>query len=166
MTVQQILFVVISIGAVGGALGVVLSRNLFHAGLFLALSFGGVAGYYILLDAGFLAAVQLMIYVGAIAILIIFAIMVSQRVMASRQRMGNDQRWIAGLLALLLLFALVLIIGQIGLWQNVSPPAPATDTISQIGELFLGSYVLPMEVASILLLVALVGAIILARESE
>ncbi|MFQ5612457.1 MAG: NADH-quinone oxidoreductase subunit J [Anaerolineae bacterium] len=166
MTVQQVLFVVLSIGTLGGALGVVTSRNLFHAGLFLALSFSGVTGYYVLLNAGFLAAVQLMVYVGAIAILILFAIMVSQRVMSARQRASNEQVWAAALVALLLLAVLVAIILQIGPWQNASlGPAPA-GTIAEIGQLFLGSYVLPFEVASILLLVALVGAIILAREGE
>lgn len=166
MTVQQVLFIVLSLGALGGALGVVVSRNLFHAGLYLTLSLAGVAGYYVLLNAGFLAAVQLMIYVGAISILIIFAIMVSQRVMSTREPMGNEQTWVAGLLALLLLVTLVVIITQITPWQNVSPPDPPANVIAQIGELFLGSYVLPFEVASILMLVALVGAVILAREGE
>ena len=74
--VRYIVFLLLTVMTLGGALGVVVSRNLFHSALFLVLSFAGVVGYYVLLDAGFLAAVQLLIYIGAIAILILFAVIV------------------------------------------------------------------------------------------
>ena len=74
---RTVVFAILTVMTLGGGLGVVSSRNIFHSALFLVLSFAGVVGYYILLDAGFLAVVQLLIYIGAIAILILFAIMVS-----------------------------------------------------------------------------------------
>ena len=77
----QIAFWFLTACTLGGGLGVVTSKNLFHSALFLILSLFGVAGYYVLLSAGFLAVVQLLIYVGAIAILILFAIMFSRRIM-------------------------------------------------------------------------------------
>ena len=74
-------FVVVAAVTLGGALGVVLARTVFASGLFLILSFLGVAGIYVLLEAPFLAATQVLIYVGAVAVLILFAIMLTRRVM-------------------------------------------------------------------------------------
>jgi NADH:ubiquinone oxidoreductase subunit 6 (subunit J) len=151
----------------GGGLGVVSSRNLFHSALFLVLSFVGVVGYYVLLDAGFLAAVQLLIYIGAIAILILFAIMLSRGLMAQRQSQRNEQWWIAALVTLLTFVVLVVVLWQVD-WPVADEQALASPSvsISQLGQDLLGPYVIPFEVASVLLLVALVGAVILARETE
>ncbi len=80
------IFVILTIMTLGGGLGVVSSRSVFHSALFLVLSLVGVVGYYVLLDAGFLAVMQLLIYVGAIAVLILFAIMLSRGLMARRHQ--------------------------------------------------------------------------------
>ena len=93
----QFIFIILSVITLGAALAVVTSKNLFHSALFMVLSFVGVAGLYVLLEAGFLAAVQILVYVGAIAILIIFAIMLTRRLMAKdlvqRNANGASQAW-------------------------------------------------------------------------
>jgi NADH-quinone oxidoreductase subunit J len=165
--VQFVVFAVLTVITLGGALGVVTSRTLFHGALFLVLSFAGVVGYYVLLDAGFLAAVQLLIYIGAIAILILFAIMLSRGLMVQHQSQRNEQWWIAALVALLTFVVLGVVLWQVD-WPIVSREALAAPSvaISQLGQDLLGSYMIPFEVASLLLFVALVGAVILARETE
>ncbi len=156
-----IVFWVMTVFTLGGALGVVTSRNLFHAALYLILSFFGVTGYYVLLSAGFLAMVQLMVYAGAIAILILFAIMFSRRPMAHESQ-ANQQWWLSLLLALALFVVLVVVVGAVN-WP-VSDAAPAADTVTQLGVALLGSYLIPFEVVAVLLSVAMIGAIFLARE--
>ena len=165
--VRYLVFFVLSVMTLGGALGVVLSRNLFHSALLLVLSFAGVVGYYVLLDAGFLAAVQLLIYIGAIAILILFAVMLTRGLMAKHQSQSNQQWLIAALVALLIFVVLVVVLWQVE-WPVAGKQALASPnvSISQLGQELLGSYVIPFEVASVLLLVALIGAVILARETE
>jgi NADH-quinone oxidoreductase subunit J len=165
--VRYIVFFILTVMTLGGALGVVVSRNLFHSALFLVLSFAGVVGYYVLLDAGFLAAVQLLIYIGAIAILILFAVMLTRGLMAKRQSQQNQQWLIAALVALLIFVVLAVVLWQVG-WPVASEQALASPnvSVSQLGQELLGPYVIPFEVASVLLLVALIGAVILARETE
>ena len=154
-------FWVMTLFTLGGAIGVVSSKSLFHSALFLVLSFFGVAGYYILLSAGFLAMVQLMVYAGAIAILILFAIMFSRRPMAKVSQ-ANRQWWLGLPLAIVLFVVLASVVGTVN-WP-VSNAEPGAETVQQLGLAFFGSYLIPFEVVSVLLSVALVGAIILARE--
>jgi NADH:ubiquinone oxidoreductase subunit 6 (subunit J) len=164
MTVSQVVFILLSIAALGGALGVVFARNLFRAALALVLSFIGIAGFYVLLEAEFLAMVQILVYVGAIAILIIFAIMLSRRMMSSETQPWNEQ-WVGAVVVAVVLFAaLVFILSRVD-WPATEAQVPA-DSISQLGQALVSPdfYVLPFEVASVLLLVALVGAVIIARE--
>ena len=157
----QIVFWVMTVCTIGGGIGVVSSRSLFHSALFLILSFFGVTGYYVLLSAGFLALVQLMVYIGAIAILILFAIMFSRHPMA-RTGQANRQWWLSLPVSIVLFVMLVTVAGSID-WP-VSGVEPSGDMVQQLGIAFLGSYLIPFEVVSVLLSVALVGAIILARE--
>jgi len=164
MTIQHVVFIILSAIALIGALGVVLNRRLFRSALFLVLSFVGVAGFYILLEVELLAMIQLLIYVGAIAILIIFAIMLSRQALAADDKVLNEQ-WVLGVLvAVLLLAALVYILVQVN-WPVVEAAAPA-NSIQRLGESLVSpnEFVLPFEIASVLLLVALVGAVIIARE--
>jgi NADH-quinone oxidoreductase subunit J len=160
----QIVFIVFSIAVLGFAILTVTTRNMFHAALALVGALFGVAALYILLEAEFLAVVQVMVYVGAIATLIVFAIMLSRNMMRRDIRSANDQ-WVEGVVAAVLLFALlVLVLTRTG-WQTVAAAAP-TDVVPGIGAALVGDYVIPFEVASVLLLVAMVGAIIIARERE
>jgi NADH:ubiquinone oxidoreductase subunit 6 (subunit J) len=172
--VEQILFVLLSIIILGSALVVVLNRNLFHAALALMVTFAGVAGIYITLDAGFLAMSQLLVYIGAISILIIFAIMMTRRLMQAVEPPFNSQKWLGLFGAVVGFVILVVVIGRY--W----PLQPGTDSflasmpyvdpevmrgsVARLGVSFVNpdAYVIPFEVASVLLLAALVGAIVVA----
>ena len=160
--VGQILFLIIAAFTLLMALGTVISRNLFHAALFLIGVFFGIAGIFILLEAEFLAMAQIIIYIGAIATLIVFAIMLSKNVMGKGAGAYNRQMYWA--LGGVIFFFLILGWLLIQMPFNVVTAEVPADAIQQIGQGFVGHYVVPFEVASILLLVALVGAIMLARE--
>lgn len=159
---SQITFFVMTLCTLGGALGVVSSRNLFHSALFLILSFFGVTGYYALLDAGYLAAVQLFVYVGAISVLILFAIMFSRRMMDATETQANHQWWLSAPVAVVLFAILMLVVISVS-WPG-SDAQPSPDIMRQLGQAFLGSYLIPFEVVGILLSAALIGAVMLARE--
>jgi NADH-quinone oxidoreductase subunit J len=164
MTLQQVLFIVLGAVTLGAALMVVTRRNVFRAVLFLILSFLGVAGLYVLLEAPFLAAVQFFIYTSFIAILIIFAIMLTNNVMTPDLPGANRQWWAAAAVTVALL-------GVVG-WMIWSHDwAAATGAVSDDGLFLLGTtlvdpegLLLPFGVASVLLLAAIIGAATLARE--
>ncbi len=161
---QQVMFIVISaVTLISGAL-VVTTRSLFRSALWLVLAFFGIAGLFVLLNAEFLAVAQILIYVGAISTLIIFAIMLSRGVMDPEARRFNAQ-WgvVAGFTAILLVL-LVAILTRVQ-WPLAAGEVPA-DAIQRLGAEFVGSYVIPFEVASVLLVAAMIGAIIIARERE
>ncbi len=164
MNVSQVVFIVLGLVTLAGAAGVVLKRNLFHSALFLVLSFVGVAGLYILLEAEFLAMIQLLVYVGAISILIIFAVMLSRNMMSPDFQARNRDWGLGVFVAGGLLAVLVIILLRVK-WPVVDSTLP-TDMVGKLGEALVSpaQFALPFEVASILLLVALVGAVIIARE--
>ena len=170
---QQIVFIVISLVTLVTAWIVVTNRNLFHAALALMGSFLGVAGLYVMLDAGFLAAAQLLIYIGAISILVIFAIMMTRRLMQTTETPFNSQWWVSGMAAVLL-FGVILYV-LLPVWplrpgEGTLAGAPQVEaavlaaSVDQLGVSLVSvqQYVLPFEVASVLLLAALVGAIVIA----
>ena len=164
MTMSHVVFIILSAVALIGAVGVVTMRNLFHAALFLVLSFVGVAGFYILLEAELLAMIQLLVYVGAISILIIFAVMLSRQLMSPDFKARNEQWLIALVAAVGLLVILGYILLQVS-WPIAQAEAPP-NAIQQLGIALVSpdQFLLVFEVASVLLLVALVGAVIIARE--
>jgi len=164
MTIEQAVFIIIALLTLGSGLGVATSKNLYYAALFLTGALGGMAAFFVLLSAGFLAAVQVIVYIGAIAILILFAIMLSRKLMTTNEPQENDQSLLAGVVAALFFIALAFVV--VGIEWPVQDAEPAADTIVQLGLNFLGAYLIPFEVVSILLLVALVGGIILAREAD
>jgi NADH-quinone oxidoreductase subunit J len=165
MTLEQILFVVFGAITLGSALLVVTRRNLFHAALFLILSFFGVAGLYVLLEAPFLAAMQLLIYVGGIAILIVFAIMVTRDIANPDIPGANRQWWAAALVSLALCGVLGWTVLTAGDWGGTPGPVPER-SIAILGATLVDpeGMALPFQVASVLLLVALIGAVTIARE--
>jgi NADH:ubiquinone oxidoreductase subunit 6 (subunit J) len=162
LPIMEIAFGLMTLCVIGGALGVVTSQKLFHSALYLILSLFGVAGYYVLLSAGFLAMVQLMVYIGAVAILLLFAVMFSRQVMGEDTCQTNPQPWINVIIALGLLLALLAAIYAVE-WP-LSSTQPGSDTVEQLGLAFLGDYLLLFEVVGVLLSMALIGAVILARE--
>ena len=144
---------------------VVTLKNIFHSLLFLALSFLGVAGVYLLLSADFLAAVQVLIYIGAIVVLMMFALMLTHRVMTTNLSQTLGQWWMTSLPVALGILVILFRVFVVYPW-GVEAPAGAAPTTGIIGQTLLTKYVLPFELASIVLLVAMVGAIILAKEDK
>jgi NADH-quinone oxidoreductase subunit J len=163
-TIEQIGFGIMATIVVGAALAVVTLRNIFHSALFLALTFLGAAGTYLFLAADFIAVAQVLVYVGAIMILLMFALMLTHRVMTTHLRQTIGQwRWAAAIA----LWVLVLIVRLLVLhpWDMDELPSKAPTTAT-IGMELMTKYVLPFELVSVVLLVAMVGAIILAKEDK
>ncbi len=156
-----VFFILAAITLVAGVLTVSL-RNVVHSALALVGTFFGVAGIYLLLEAEFLAVVQVLIYVGAVSVLILFSIMLTRGLMQSTRTSLNDQWGIAALVAFAL-FAGMTIIAIAGNWP-VGSTSITTDLVPALGKLLVTSYVLPFEVVSVLLLGALVGALLIARD--
>lgn len=161
---QQVMFIVLSLVTLASAVMVVVARSMFRAALWLVLTFFGIAGLFILLHAEFLAVAQILIYVGAISTLIIFAIMLSRGVMDPDARRFNEQWGVVAGFAAVLFVLLAAVLTRTG-WPVAVADVPP-DAIQRLGSDFVGSYVIPFEVASVLLVVAMIGAIIIAREQE
>ena len=160
--VSQLFFYLLSFIIIVSAIYVVSLRNIFHCALFLVLALFGVAGIYVLLGAEFLAAVQVLIYVGAVAILMIFAIMLTSR-LATKPRMQSNNN--VTLAIFICAGFLLTSLGSFGytVWKvSENTTLPENNTLT-IGKLLMTDYVLPFEVVSIVLLVAMIGAIVLAR---
>ncbi len=157
-----IAFWVLAALAVGSAAAVVIIRDIFRAALFLIVSFLSIAGLYIVLEADFLAAAQILIYVGAISILLIFAIMLTR----DTQRGNPSNKFLVpGLfLAGVILSAIVVAIFTTD-WPQY-PESPPEATTRLLADALFNKFVLPFEVASILLLSAMLGAIVIAREGQ
>ena len=168
MTPMQILFIIVAAGTLGAALMVVITRNLVHMALWLVLALFGIAVFYVLLSAGFLAVAQVVIYIGAIAIMIIFTIMLTRRVAADPSPPMNTSWPWGALLALALFGGLA---WMLSLWSGMNttaPSLPAIDSLAQLGAALVSpnGFVLPFELASVLLLAALVGSIIVAWDRK
>ena len=148
--------------SIAGAIGMITARRLVHSALFLVASFIGVAAIYLLARADFLAAVQVLIYAGAIMILMLFAIMLTPKQIEVRQTGQWAQRLAAGLVSVS--FLLVAGFTLLGTRWPVAATLPDQPTTETIGQVMLSSYVLPFEMASVLLLAAMIGAILIARE--
>jgi NADH-quinone oxidoreductase subunit J len=148
---------------IGGIL-VVSLRNLFHCALSLLLTLLGIAGIYILLSAEFVAAVQVLIYCGGVVVLLLFAIVLTERIKGKGIRQVNKQVFLS-LLSVILLF---LIISSVIVKTNfpVSKMQIVADSTSRIGEILLKNYILPFELASVLILVGIIGAIIFIKERK
>ena len=166
MTAMQIIFLITGAILLAASTMVVTARNLVHAALWLIVSLFTVAILFALLEAGFLAAVQVVLYIGAIAILIIFAIMLTRRVMQDSGPQTNTQWWLGGLIALALFGALWFILPSVVYpLANASVPDNSLKTLG-FALVDMNQYALPFEVASVLLLVALIGSIVVAGDRK
>jgi len=152
-------FWILAVLTVGSALAVAAVRNLIHAVVFLVLTFVGLSGLYITLSADFIAVVQVLIYVGAVSVLILFAIVLTPR--GSRYNDETFMRLPAA--ALSVLVGAVLVFVALDTEWNIADREGFQETASGIGDALLDKYVLPFEIASALLLVAMIGAILLVR---
>lgn len=162
MTAEGILFWGLAVATVALALAVVLSRNIFHSALALAATLGSVAGLYLVLRAEFVAVVQLLIYVGAVVTLVIFAVMLTGRVQETLRQPQFNRHVGAGGLAALIFVALT--IQAIRATGPAGVPGARLASVEEIGRGFMTEWVLPFEVVSVLLLAALVGAVVIARK--
>jgi len=165
MTAEQIIFLLTGALIFSAALMVVTTRNLVHAALWLVAVLFGVAVLYAILQAGFLAVVQIVVYIGAIAILFIFAVMLTRKEMRDKGPQTRANWWIAALLGLLVLAGLVfLILSQPDINRTAVAMPEGLDTVRVLGTALVSpdAYVLPFEVASVLLLAALVGSVYIA----
>ena len=156
-------FYLFALIAIGGALGVVLARRVFHSALFLVASLAAVAGVFVILGGDFLGVVQILIYVGAIMVLIIFGIMLTPNEISMPSLGGRGQVFAGAAIALIILVGTVAVAIRTR-WPGSTSAALDIPTTETIGRGLLSTYALPFEIASILLLVAMIGAIVVARE--
>jgi NADH-quinone oxidoreductase subunit J len=166
MTSIQLFFLIISAITLVSAVMVVTRRNMIHAALYLIVTLFCVAVYFVLLNAGFLAVIQVLVYIGAIAILLIFAVMLTRQVTGEGKALNNVL--LSVLIAGVAFAGLYLILSG---WSSFGAEMPAADTSHSIvafGEALFSAdgYLIPTITASILLLVPLVGAIYIARDKE
>ncbi len=161
--VPSIAFYILAALAVVSALGVVLSGKIIHSAFSLAACFLAVAGLYILLQAEFLFAVQILIYVGAVMVLVVFAIMMTRDDQSSNKKSFNHQWSIGALAALLILGLTIWLIGSTD-WQIAQEIVIFDDNTKALGETLFRQYVLPFEILSIVLLAAIFGAIVVSRK--
>lgn len=156
-------FLLITLVTLGGAMGVILSTDVIRSAFFLSASFLGISGYYFLLHADFIGAVQVMVYAGAVTVLILFAVMLTVEHRDSIWHRGAFHWVVTSLTSLALLAVLVFSLGGVAAWPTQTGPAPNNST-ALIGKALLGPYLVPFEVVSLVLLVAMVGVIVLARK--
>jgi NADH-quinone oxidoreductase subunit J len=164
MTTDYILYIILALVAVASALGMLFSRNAVYAALFLIMNFATVAVFYLLLNAPFIALTQVTVYAGAIMVLFLFVIML----LGAEQTGRTPSVWYVqpvalALGAVLLGETLYIMITQNGLIPAAVAPSPSFGTPESVGTLLFSQYLLPFEVTSILLLVAMIGAIVLSR---
>ena len=164
MTLEVVTFWGLAVLLIGSALAVVLTKNLFHSVLYLALSLTATAGVFLALDAEFLAAVQLLLYAGGVVTIVVFAIVVTERLVGDR--LTQTSRHI--LTGLVLAGALLLAVqrARSGVDLPVERPVIAVDVTRAIGQVLLTEFVLPFELLAVLLLVGLLGALYFARPEE
>jgi NADH:ubiquinone oxidoreductase subunit 6 (subunit J) len=164
VTLEVVTFWGLCVLLIGSALAVVLTKNLFHSVLYLALSLTATAGVFLALDAEFLAAVQLLLYAGGVVTIVVFAIVVTERLVGERITQ-TSRSLLAGLvLAGALLLGLLRFLRDADL--PVERPAIAVDVTRAIGQVLLTEFVLPFELLAVLLLVGLLGALYFARPEE
>jgi NADH-quinone oxidoreductase subunit J len=160
---DTVLFFILAIVAVAAGVGVIAQRNAVRSALFLLVNFCCLAGLYLLLNAQFVAVVQLMIYAGAVVVLFLFIVMLLGIERVEEAPDLRRYQWIAGtLLGVLLLVGLVWALVPVGP-ENVRALV-SVDNVRQIGAAMLTEFVIPFEMVSVLLLVAIVGALVLAKK--
>lgn len=162
---MTILFLITAVVILATAVMVVTARNLVHAALWLVATLFGVAMLYALLNASFMAVVQVVIYIGAIAILFIFAVMLTRREMRDKGPGLNKNWWLSALISLLTFGGLTFLLSNWGGFSQTSADIPSGfDPVAELGTALISpdQFVLPFEVASILLVAALVGAVYIA----
>lgn len=163
MTVVEVLFLLLGLLAAGAAVGVAISRNLVHCALWLVVSLGALAGCYLVLAAEFVAWVQVLIYLGAVVVLLLFALMLTRAPTGPIPELTSANKWLAALVSVT---ATGLLIGCFAAGfsdARIDVGADDIGTANAVGSAIFSSWVLAFEILSALLLAALVGAIVLSR---
>ena len=164
-TWQEVVFWVLAVGMAGAALRVVTSSNVVHAALYLVGTLMGAAALYVLLLAEFVAWVQVLVYVGAIVVLMLFGLMMT-RAPIGKANFDNNQRLLAAITAGAIFGVTTAIMLDAFDGQKIALADQDGTKTRSVGEAIFSSYVLPFEVVSVLLLAALVGAVVIARRDE
>jgi NADH-quinone oxidoreductase subunit J len=162
---MEITFWILSIITVLGAMLAITLRNLVHCVLSLILFFLGIAGHYLLLRADFLGAVQILIYVGAVAVLILFAIMLTRHVTGTegpREVLGG--KWWTGMGTSIIVAGLLWAVIRRDQISSMLPAGAAKTSVAEIGRALVGDWVVPFEAMAVLLTAALIGAVVIALE--
>lgn len=163
MTLYDAAFYFFALITILSGSAVVMSRNILYSAFSLLFTFFGVAGIYVLLNADFIAVTQLLIYVGGILVLLLFGVMLTNKVINVEMKTGVLQTYPGAIICGVVAGALVVIFWTTP-WELREPAGTIPSTTAALGEMFMTSYLLPFEVASVILLVALVGAAMIARK--
>jgi NADH-quinone oxidoreductase subunit J len=165
LVAQNVFFVIIAVVMVVAALRVVTTKNIVHAALYLVVVLAGVAALFALTVAEFTAATQVLVYIGAVIVLFLFGIMLTQARIGREVGVDHEQRWVAGLVAVVL--AGVMGYALLDAWGGTDIRADAEELVPQrteeVADAIFRDYLIPFEVVSLLLLAALIGAIVVAR---
>jgi NADH-quinone oxidoreductase subunit J len=164
MTVEQIVFLITGVFTLLSGLMVVTTRNLVHAALWLVSTLFGVAVIYALLNASFIVVVQVVVYIGAIAILFIFAVMLTRKDMRDSGPQHNKNWWAGAFVAVATFAGLAFLLQSWSGFSKTASAFPEFDAVGALGDALVrpDMFVLPFEVASVLLLAAMVGAVYVA----
>jgi NADH-quinone oxidoreductase subunit J len=162
----EVIFILLGLVAIGSAVLVVTTRNVVRAALWLVVTLAAAAGSYLLLAAEFVAWVQVLIYVGAVVVLLLFGIMLTKAPIGREQGLDGENRIAGGIVALASAATLVTLMVDAFRNQYVDLHGGAVATTARTGEALFQAYVLPFEVVSVLLLAALIGSIALSRQDD
>ncbi len=166
MDIQQLLFWILAAMAIGCALGVVFSRNPITSVIFLILTFFAISGHYILLNAQFLAIVNIIVYAGAIMVLFLFVIML-MNLNADTEPQKSKLAQLAGAVAGGVLFLVILAAFRTAIFtRQLDPHANEIGLIKNLGRVLFRDYVLPFEISSVLFLSAMIGAVVIGKREE
>jgi len=169
MLAENIAFGVLAAASVLAALRLVTTKNVVHAALYLVVVLSSVGALYVLLLAEFVAVAQILVYVGAVVVLFLFGIMLTRARIGRSTDLDNDQRWIGGVVALLLLGVLTFSLVDYFEDEKLPELTQSSEVITAergtkaVGDSIFADFIVPFEAVSVLLLAALVGAIVLAR---
>ena len=163
MVAQNIAFAIMAVTMLVSAVRMVTTRNVVHAALYLVIVLAGAAGIFILLGAEFVGVTQVMVYIGAIVVLFLFGIMLTNKISTAQISQSSVQK-VLGLLVVLGIATIILTAVLPHDWVGATLPMAFTDTVTGIGTLLFTDYLILFEIASVLLLGALIGAATLARK--
>jgi NADH-quinone oxidoreductase subunit J len=166
MIVEIVVFVILAIFAVGGGFGIIVTKNPFRAAMWMVLSFIGSAGIFVMLDAVFIAMLQLIVYAGAITVMIVIAMYTMDKLTLSSLKRFNNQAYFGALFGLGILLDFIVIAAKLKIntaymGKNLSI---AGSNVKAIGYVLFKSYLLPFEITAIVLLIALFGAVALTKK--